>query len=54
MTSFVSYLRDHISKRSAYRRTVEEIRSMPVNIALDLDIYPGDAERIAYRSVYGR
>ncbi|WP_218588628.1 hypothetical protein [Marivita hallyeonensis] len=47
-------MRDRIEKRAAYNRTVREIRNMPLDVALDLDIYPGDAEKIAYHAVYGR
>lgn len=54
MTQYMNVLRDRLEKRAAYNRTVEEIRKMPQDVALDLDIYPGDAERIAHRSVYGQ
>jgi hypothetical protein len=40
-------------KRAHYRRTVAALRGLPLDVALDLDIYPGDAERIAARAVYG-
>ena len=53
MTQYIHVLRDRLEKRAAYNRTVEELRKMPQDIALDLDIYPGDAERIAYETVYG-
>ena len=43
-----------LRKRVVYTNTVRELRNLPTDIALDLDIYPGDAERIAYRAVYGR
>jgi hypothetical protein len=54
MAHFMSSLRDRLQKRAAYHRTVREIRSMPLDVALDLDIYPGDAKRIAQRAIYGR
>lgn len=54
MAHLMSSLRDRMSKRAAYHRTVDELRNLPLDIALDLDIYPGDAERIAYQSVYGK
>jgi hypothetical protein len=41
-------------KRQAYRRTRDEIANMPLNVALDLNIYPGDADRLAKIAVYGR
>jgi hypothetical protein len=54
MSNIISNLRDRLQKRAAYNRTVREIRSMPRDVALDLDIYPGDAEIIAERAIYGR
>ncbi|MGZ9810055.1 hypothetical protein ACXN5S_06285 [Pseudoroseicyclus sp. H15] len=52
MTTFTK-LRTALAKRAAYSRTVTEIRSLPLDIALDLDLYPGDAKRIARQAVYG-
>ncbi|WP_373356550.1 hypothetical protein [Pseudoroseicyclus sp. CXY001] len=52
MTTFTR-LRTAFAKRAAYNRTVSEIRSLPLDIALDLDLYPGDAKRIAREAVYG-
>ncbi|MFZ1470192.1 MAG: hypothetical protein WAT09_14610 [Paracoccaceae bacterium] len=40
-------------KRVLFIRTRDEIARMPLDIALDLDIYPGDAEKIAHDAVYG-
>ena len=48
------YLFDQLNKRAAYNRTVREIKNMPLDVALDLGIYQGDAEKIAHRAVYGR
>ena len=46
-----------ITRRAAqygrYRQLVRELRSMSVDTALDLDIYPGDVEKIAHQAVYG-
>jgi hypothetical protein len=53
MTSFISTLKNAASKRAAYNRTVAEIESMPLSVALDLGIYKGDAHRIAQRAIYG-
>lgn len=47
-------LLNDLKKRAAYSRTVRELRNLPLDTALDLDIYPGDAERLAHRAVYGR
>lgn len=42
-----------LQKRRSYMRTVRELRRLPLDVALDLEIYPGDAEKIAHRAVYG-
>lgn len=42
-----------LQKRAAYNRTRREIAKLPLDVALDLDIYPGDADRIAAKAVYG-
>ena len=44
---------DELKKRRAYHRTLNELRHLPRDVALDLDIYPGDAEKLARRAVYG-
>ena len=54
MFDMITTLRTRFEKHAAYRRTVNEIKHMPIETALDLDIYQGDAERIAARAVYGR
>lgn len=43
-----------LKKRRDYHRTVRELRRLPLDVALDLDIYRGDAEKLAARAVYGR
>lgn len=53
MTSMISRLRAAAAKRAAYHRTVDEISRMPLDVALDLGIYRGDAEKIARKAVYG-
>jgi len=50
----MSSVRDRLRKRVAYHRTIRGIRDMPLDVALDLDIYRGDAEKIAQRAIYGR
>jgi hypothetical protein len=42
-----------LHKRANYRRTVAALKGLPLATALDLDLFPGDAERIARRAVYG-
>ena len=48
-----STIRAALQKRAAYVRTRNEIREMPLSIALDLGIYRGDAEVIARQAIYG-
>ncbi|MEL6548635.1 MAG: hypothetical protein AAFQ54_00150 [Pseudomonadota bacterium] len=49
-----NHIQDRLEKRRAYNRTVAELRAMPLDVALDLDIYREDAERVASSAVYGR
>lgn len=48
-----SSIREALQKRAAYIRTRNEIRDMPLEIALDLNIYPGDADALAREAIYG-
>ena len=47
-------LLNELKKHAMYNRTVRELSNLPVDTALDLDIYPGDAKTLARRAVYGR
>ena len=47
-------LKETLRKRAQYNRTVSEIRSMPLDVALDLGIFKEDAEKLARHAVYGR
>lgn len=53
MKNLIERLKTAAELRARYRRTRDEIARMPTQIALDLDIYPGDAHRIAHAAVYG-
>ncbi len=53
MKSLIAKLRDAAEKRALYRRTRDEIANMPRRVALDLGIFPEDAEKIARRAVWG-
>lgn len=44
---------EDLKKRRAYRHTINELRRLPLDTALDLDIYKGDIKAIAHRAVYG-
>ena len=37
-----------------YRTTRDEITNLPADIALDIGVFPADAERIAREAVYGK
>lgn len=54
MNRLIDQIRAAAEKRAAYRRTVAELRMMPLPVAIDLDLYPGDAEKLARRAVYGQ
>ena len=52
--TLIDTLKTAAANRALYKRTRDEIASMPRNVALDLGIYPEDAERIAWAAVYGK
>ncbi len=54
MTTVIDMLKTAATSYARYRKTRDEIANMPLDVALDLDIYPGDAERIAREAVYGK
>ena len=53
MNTLMNRMRVSLRARNDYRRTVRELRRLPLNTALDLDIYQPDAPTIARRAVYG-
>lgn len=53
MTRLIDTLKTAAAKRAAYKRTRNEIRSMPLDVALDLGIDRADADRMATDAVYG-
>jgi uncharacterized protein YjiS (DUF1127 family) len=53
MTSIMTRLRTAVAKRVAYNQTVREIAGMPQEVAFDLGIFREDAEKIAWKHVYG-
>ncbi|MEM9707432.1 MAG: hypothetical protein AAF871_01460 [Pseudomonadota bacterium] len=54
MYDIIDRIRHRAAQHSAYLKTVSELRRMPLDTALDLDIYRGDIKKIAHRAVYGR
>ena len=53
MNSIIAQIREAAAKHALYRRTRDEIAGMPRRVALDLGIFPEDAEMIARRAVWG-
>lgn len=53
MKTIIAQYREAAAKRALYRRTRDEIAGMPRRVALDLGIFPEDAERIARHAVWG-
>ena len=53
MMQVIERLKTAARQRAAYNRTISELESMPLDVALDLDLYPGDFRKIAHRAVYG-
>jgi hypothetical protein len=54
MPDLLTHIRTRLRQRAAYNRTRAALRSMPLDVAIDLDIYPLDAEKLAAKAVYGR
>jgi uncharacterized protein YjiS (DUF1127 family) len=53
MMTVIEKLMTAARKQALYRQTRDEIARMPTDVALDLGIYPGDADRIARQAVWG-
>ncbi|MGR3495314.1 hypothetical protein [Citreimonas sp.] len=51
MTMFTD-LRARMARRARYRQTVYELRRLPIDVKLDLDI-AGIEDRVARQAVYG-
>lgn len=51
--SLFTQLRAAVRKRAAYRQTLHELRGVPESLAEDLNIWPGDARRLAHAAIYG-
>ena len=48
-----SKLIDELRNYAAYRRTMRELNSLPLDTRLDLDIAAEEIPSIAHRAVYG-
>ena len=53
MKNYISGWREAIRKHAEYVRTRNEIAALPRAVALDLGIFPEDAEAIARKAVLG-
>ncbi len=49
----LTQVRNAVKKRMQYISTKRALENLPLDVALDLDIYRGDAARIASKVVYG-
>ncbi|EEW25792.1 hypothetical protein [Rhodobacter ferrooxidans] len=54
MLNVIEKLQTAARNRARYLHTRNEIARLPLDVALDLGIYTGDAHRIAWQAVYGR
>ena len=54
MFSVYNMIRDAAVNYARYVKTRDEIANLPHDVAIDLDIYPSDAARIAREAVYGK
>ncbi len=53
MFTMINTVKSSVEKHIRYRRTVNALRALPNQTAWDLDLFQGDAERLARRAVYG-
>ncbi len=53
MKTIIASMREAARKRALFVRTRNEIAAMPRAAALDLGIYPEDADAIARKAVWG-
>lgn len=53
MKNFINSVREAARKQALYVRTRNEIAAMPRAVALDLGMFPEDAELIARKAVWG-
>lgn len=53
MKTLIARLRAKAAEHAAYVRIRDEIATLPRAEALDLGIFPGDADRIARNAVWG-
>ncbi len=54
MLNVIDMLKEAAKNYALYVKTRDEIANLPLDMALDLGIYRGDAHRIAHAAVYGK
>jgi hypothetical protein len=54
MLTMFDTLKTAAQNRARYLRTRDEIANLPADIALDIGLFPADADRIAHEAVYGK
>ncbi len=54
MMNVIDMLKEAAKNYALYVKTRDEIANLPLDVALDLGIYRGDAHRIAHDAVYGK
>ncbi|GGB07908.1 hypothetical protein [Allosediminivita pacifica] len=52
MSYMMTNIRGRMARHAAYRRTLAELRSLPMDTRLDLDI-AGVEDQVARRAIYG-
>lgn len=52
MTRFIHDLRGRMARHAAYSNTLRELRALPVQTRIDLDI-AGIEDEVAHKAVYG-
>lgn len=53
MTALIAQIRTAARKRAEYHRTLAELKTMPVDTMIDLDLAPNEFPKIAHDAVYG-
>ena len=54
MLTVFDMLKTAALNHARYRRMRDEIANLPETTAMDVGLFPADAERIAYKAVYGK
>lgn len=54
MFTVFNLLKTAAANHARYIQTRNEIANLPADIALDIGVFPADAERIAREAVYGK